>query len=117
MPDEKSKLVYSTDKTIPLKKKSVEKTLPVDRRPKPQKLTVRLDWKGRKGKSVTVVEGLQMPQNGIETLLKQLKARFGTGGTVRDTGFEIQGDHCEGLITALETMGYTSNRSGKNKPF
>lgn len=111
MPDDKSKLVYSTDKAIPWKKKPVEKAL-ASVRPAQQKLIVRLDQKGRGGKSVTVIEGLQMPQKEREALLKQLKTTLGTGGTVKDTGFEIHGDHRNALIAVLEKMGYTSKRSG-----
>ena len=54
-------------------------------RPSQQKAIVRLDRKGRGGKSVTVIEGLQMPQKEREALLKQLKSKLGTGGTVKDT--------------------------------
>jgi len=75
MPDENSKLVYSTEQVIPrlprsrrndekAKNKLVEKGLHASVRPSQQKATVRLDRKGRGGKSVTVIEGLQIPQRG-----------------------------------------------------
>jgi translation initiation factor 1 len=112
MSDEKTKLVYSTDKAIPRKEKPVEKALPSSVRPSQQKVTVRLERKGRGGKSVTVIEGLQMPQKEREALLKQLKAELGTGGTVKDTTLEIQGAHCDALMASLEKMGYTPKRSG-----
>ncbi|OGW42977.1 MAG: hypothetical protein A2Y66_03135 [Nitrospirae bacterium RBG_13_41_22] len=112
MPDEKSKLVYSTDKSIPRKEKSVEKVPKASVRPAQQKVTVRLERKGRGGKSVTVTEGIRMSQKESEALLKQLKARLGTGGTVKENALEIQGDHCDALIAALEKMGYTPKRSG-----
>lgn len=75
-------------------------------------MTIRLERKGRGGKSVAVIEGLQMPQKERDELLKQLKARLGTGGTVKDTSLEIQGDHRDALMAALEKMGYTPKRSG-----
>lgn len=112
MPDEKSKLVYSTEQANPRKENPVEKNLQAGLRPARQKVTVRLDRKGRGGKSVTVIEGLQMPQKESEALLKQLKARLGTGGTVKDTSLEIQGDHRDAIIIVLEKMGYTPKRSG-----
>jgi translation initiation factor 1 len=101
MSDENSKLVYSTEQAIPrlprhlrndekAKNKPVEKVLPTSLRPSQQKATVRLDRKGRGGKSVTVIEGLRMPQKEREALLKQLKAKLGTGGTVKGTCLEIQ---------------------------
>jgi translation initiation factor 1 len=96
MADEDSKLVYSTEQTIPRlprsfrndkkpKNKPVGKVLHTNSRPSQQKVTVRLDRKGRGGKSVTVIEGLRMAQKEREALLKQLKSKLGTGGTLKDT--------------------------------
>ena len=112
MPEENSKLVYSTDQPVPKKEKPVKRHSQPEARPAQQKLTVRLERKSRGGKSVTVIEGLQMTQIERETLLKQLKAKLGTGGTVKDTTIEIQGDHREALIQALEKAGYRPKRSG-----
>ncbi len=111
MPEEKSKLVYSTEKLISRKErvgKSVKPTLNTAH----QKVIVRLDRKRRGGKSVTVIEGLQIPQKDRAVLLKQLKAGLGTGGTAKDTSLEIQGDHCDALITTLTKMGYRLKHSG-----
>jgi translation initiation factor 1 len=107
-----SKLVYSTTHSVPRKEKPLHKDLPSNLRAARQKVTVRLDRKSRSGKSVTVVEGLQMPQKERESLLKQLKTRFGTGGTVKDTGFEIQGDHRDTVMAVLADMGCRPKRSG-----
>jgi len=123
MADENSKLVYSTEQAIPRpprsfrndkkpKNKPVGKVLHTSLHPSQQKATVRLDRKSRGGKSVTVIEGLQIPQKEREALLKQLKAKLGTGGTVKDTCLEIQGDHRDALMAALEKLGYPTKRSG-----
>ncbi|MBI4826043.1 MAG: translation initiation factor [Nitrospirae bacterium] len=112
MPDKDSRLVYSTEQAIQRKEKPEKKSMSASLPPAQQKLTVRLDRKARAGKSVTLVEGLIMPQQEIEALLKQLKAKLGTGGTVRDTSLEIQGDHCGILIQVLEKMGYRTKRAG-----
>jgi translation initiation factor 1 len=48
----------------------------------------------------------------LEVLLKRLKSGLGTGGTVKDSSLEIQGDHCNAVITALANMGYRPKRSG-----
>jgi len=112
MPEEKSKLVYSTDRVIQLKKKPVENALQASVRPMQQKVTVRLERKGRGGKSVTIIDGLQMRQKEREALLKQLKTKLGTGGTVKDASLEIQGDHRDALMAELGKMGYTAKRSG-----
>jgi translation initiation factor 1 len=112
MRDEKSKLVYSTDRVIQLKKKPVENALQASVCPMQQKVTVRLERKGRGGKSVTIIDGLQMRQKEREALLKQLKTKLGTGGTVKDASLEIQGDHRDALMAELGKMGYTAKRSG-----
>jgi translation initiation factor 1 len=112
MSDGKSKLVYSTAQAVPRKAKPLHKDLPSSLRPAQQRITVRLDRKNRGGKSVTVVEGLQMPQKERESLLKQLKTRLGTGGTVKESGLEIQGDRRDALMTALADLGYKPKRSG-----
>ena len=112
MPEEKSTLVYSTDKAIPRKKKPAQKVHKASLQPVQQKVPIRLERKGRSGKSVTVIDGLQMPQDKQEVLLKQLKTMLGTGGTVKDTSLEIQGDHRDALMEMLEKMGYKANRSG-----
>jgi translation initiation factor 1 len=112
MHDKKTKLVYSTDRAISRKEKPVEKALHTRARPAQQKVTVRLERKGRGGKSVTVIEGLQMPWKEREVLLKTLKMKLGTGGTVKETSLEIQGDHRDGLMEELEKRGYSPKRSG-----
>ena len=112
MTNEKAKLVYSTDQAVPRQEKPDEKALTAGVRPAQQRVRVRLDRKSRGGKSVTVLEGLVLPQGEMEAFLRQLKAKLGTGGTIRDTIFEIQGDHRDALIKVLEKMGYRPKRSG-----
>lgn len=112
MPDKDPRLVYSTDKEVRRKEKPEKKSSCTTLSPAQMKLTVRLDRKARGGKSVTLIEGLFMPQQEIETILKQLKTKLGSGGTAKDTSLEIQGDHCGILIQVLEKMGYRAKRSG-----
>ena len=108
---EEKKLVYSTGKFIPWKERPAEDSIEPALNPSQQKVIVRLDRKRRGGKSVTVIEGLLIPTKDMEELLKQLKAGLGAGGTVKDSSIEIQGDHCNALITALANMGYRPKRS------
>ena len=110
MSEENSKLVYSTAPTVLRKEKPSAPQAKLH--PAQQKVTVRLDRKSRGGKSVTVIEGLQMTQRERETLLKQLKTRLGTGGTVKETALEIQGDHRDEVIQVMEKLGYRPKRSG-----
>jgi len=112
MTDERSRLIYSTDRPIPRKEPSTDKSPEGVPQPARKTVTVRLDRKGRAGKSVTVVEGLPLSRNERETLLKQLKVRLGTGGTLTDSSIEIQGDHRDALMALLQSMGHRPKRSG-----
>lgn len=70
------------------------------------------ETKGRGGKAVTVVKGVLVDAAALEQLGKQLKAACGSGGTVKDGVVEVQGDHCDRVIAALQKMGHTVKRAG-----
>ena len=73
---------------------------------------VSLDTKGRKGKGVTVVMGVPLDAAALAALGKQLKANCGSGGTTKDGVIEIQGDHRDTVIAALQKQGMTVKRAG-----
>jgi translation initiation factor 1 len=112
MADDKSRLVYSTDKIVPRNDKPSVKSLKEPSHPSQQRVYVRLERKGRGGKSVTLIEGLNISEKDREALLKQLKARLGTGGSLKNDVLEIQGDHRDAVIALLQEMGYKPKRSG-----
>ncbi len=114
MPEDKSRLVYSTDKILPRKEKPAGKTPQATSSLSQQKVYIRLDRKGRGGKSVTliVIEGIQMPGKDREALFNQLKTSLGTGGALKNDVLEIQGDHCDAIIAMLQGMGYKPKRAG-----
>jgi translation initiation factor 1 len=68
--------------------------------------------KGRGGKTVTLVKGLALDPAALASLGKQLRTACGSGGTVKDGVIEIQGDHCELVIAALEKHGHHPKRAG-----
>ena len=74
----------------------------------PAKVTakLRLETKGRAGKSVTIVDALPRNTAFLKDLSKALKSDLGTGGAVRDGAIEIQGDHRERLRTLLAERGF-----------
>ncbi len=55
---------------------------------------------------MTMIEGLRISAKDGEKLLKQLKAKLGTGGTLKDGSLEIQGDHCDAVMAELTRIGY-----------
>lgn len=67
---------------------------------------LRLEKKGRGGKSVTVVAGLPRNQAFLASLAAELKRACGTGGTAADGAVEIQGDQRERLRSILAARGW-----------
>ncbi len=68
--------------------------------------------KGRGGKSVTLVKGLALDSAALALLAKQLRTACGSGGTVKDGVIEVQGDHCERIMSELKKHGHDAKRSG-----
>jgi translation initiation factor 1 len=81
-------------------------------RPAAAAVRVGRETKGRAGKGVTVITGLPLRGDELETLASQLKRRCGSGGTVKDGTIEIQGDHRDVLVTELVRLGFSAKRSG-----
>eukprot|EP00271_Cylindrocystis_brebissonii_P003463 TRINITY_DN14440_c0_g1_i1.p1 TRINITY_DN14440_c0_g1~~TRINITY_DN14440_c0_g1_i1.p1 ORF type:complete len:206 (-),score=26.95 TRINITY_DN14440_c0_g1_i1:607-1224(-) len=78
-----------------------------------QRLVVQATSRGRAGKTVTVISGLQLTEVSLQSLAKQLKALLGTGGAVKDGNVEIQGNHAAKLTEELTKMGFKAVKSGK----
>ena len=70
------------------------------------------ETKGRKGKGVTLATGIPLDENALKVLAKQLKAKCGSGGTVKNGVIEIQGDHRDLLLEELKKAGFTIKRTG-----
>jgi translation initiation factor 1 len=68
--------------------------------------------KGRGGKCVTLVKGLALDGDTLAVLGKQLRTACGSGGTVKDGVIEIQGDHCERVMTELAKHGHRAKQAG-----
>ena len=73
---------------------------------------IRRETSGRKGKGVTTISGIPLPEAELKTLAKTLKKRCGTGGAVKEGVIEIQGDHRETLREALTAQGYQVKLAG-----
>ena len=67
---------------------------------------LRMEKKGRGGKTVTVVYGLPRNPEFLRQLSQELKRACGAGGTVVEDGIEIQGDLGARVRAALEKRGY-----------
>jgi translation initiation factor 1 len=101
MPDNNSRLVYSTDSGR-VKPAAEKISLPRPEGP----VRVRFEKSGRKGKGATIISGLPLDGTGMESLAKELKQKLGTGGTVRDWVIELQGDLRRQAAEELRRRGY-----------
>ena len=100
-------LVYSTDGG------KVEKTKQTQKAPDGDGV-IRLhrETKGRKGKGVTLIKGLQLDDKALKALAKDIKKRTGTGGSVKDFVIEIQGDQRDIVKAILEKKGHVVKLAG-----
>jgi translation initiation factor 1 len=71
-----------------------------------QNIRVQTTRSGRKGKTVTLITGFQSQPETLTLLLKQLKNKCGTGGTVKENALEIQGDKRTEVGQILSDLGY-----------
>ncbi|SFM93174.1 translation initiation factor Sui1 [Marinobacter pelagius] len=70
------------------------------------------ETKGRKGKGVTLITGIPLDDKELKAFAKVLKAKCGTGGTIKDGVVEIQGDHRDLLVPLLQQKGWTVKKAG-----
>ena len=68
---------------------------------------LRIEKAGRKGKTVTVVEGLPRNRAFLKELAAELKRTCGSGGKAGETHIEVQGDHREKIRDLLRSKGWT----------
>ena len=75
----------------------------------PDRITakLRMEKKGRGGKTVTVVYGLPRNAEFLKTLTQELKRACGTGGTAIEDGVELQGELRDRVREVLQKKGYT----------
>lgn len=73
------------------------------------KLHIVLDKKGRKGKTATIIEGFDLPDEEVAKIAATLKQRLGTGGSSRDGEILLQGDWREKAAGILKEMGIYGN--------
>ena len=82
---------------------------PVVKEPLPARLVakLRIEKKGRGGKTVTVVYDLPRNDAFLKELGARLKRECGTGGAVTETGIELQGEMRDRVRVILQGLGYT----------
>jgi translation initiation factor 1 len=73
---------------------------------------LRRELQGRRGKTVTTIHGVPLPEDALLALAGELKRRCGSGGSAKEGVIEIQGDHRDVLRAELEARGYTVKLAG-----
>lgn len=97
-------VVYSTNPDFEYETQNdqEEETLP----PEDQNLYVRMEKKGRGGKTVTLVKDFIGSEDDLQSLAKTVKSKCGTGGSVKDGEIVIQGDRVQQVKDVLKKEGY-----------
>ena len=72
----------------------------------PEKHQLHFAKEKRRGKVVTIVKPFFLAKSDLQVLLKTLKKKLGTGGTVKENALEFQGEIQETLRTQLDVLGY-----------
>ena len=102
-----SQLVYSTE---------TGRIKPQDKQPESTQsdgiVRIRRETKGRKGKGVSTLSGIDLDPSTLKQLAKQLKQLCSTGGSIKNGVIEIQGDHRDKLKAELEKRHFTVKLAG-----
>ena len=106
-----SRTVWSSEQGD-LRKKENKSSPVVSLAPNQQFAYLHRESKGRGGKIVTLVKNLRLSESDLKILTKKLKAACGSGGTVKDSLIEIQGEHREKVAEVLESLGYKVKIAG-----
>jgi translation initiation factor 1 len=100
-------LVYSTESGRIKPEKS-----PTERPKGDGIVRIQRQTKGRKGKGVCVISGLDLEDSALKLLAAELKKHCGCGGAIKHGEIEIQGDFREKLKTFLQQKGYIVKIAG-----
>ncbi|MCQ3829725.1 stress response translation initiation inhibitor YciH [Microbulbifer elongatus] len=104
---DKNRLVYSTDRG------RIKEPAREERHHKGDGIVrIQRETKGRKGKGVTCVRGVDGTDAELKLLLAELKKRCGCGGALKDGVIEIQGDKRDEIKAALEAKDYKVKLAG-----
>ena len=104
---DRSKLVWTSDPEAAKRLREEGKLEPqTDAEPSKQTIRVAIDKKRRAGKSVTVASGFEHAPDTLAKLATALKKKCGSGGTVKGSEIEIQGEHVETVGNELRKLGY-----------
>ncbi len=99
---DKDGLVYSTGPVSQSSNDDSEAQAADNSNKQTEKIIIRFERKGRGGKTVTVLETRGIIPDRLHLLTRELKKYCGTGGTLKNTMIEIQGDQREKIRSYCE---------------
>lgn len=102
-----NRLVYSTQTGRIHNKEPIKASTKTD-----GVVRIRLETKGRKGKGMTTVTGVDLLEKQLKDLCSQLKKLCGTGGALKNGIIEIQGDNRDKIKATLEHLGHNVKLAG-----
>lgn len=105
--NDNSRLVYSTDTG------RIKEEVKTAERPKGDGIVrIQRQTKGRKGKGVCLITGIDQSDADLKKLTTDLKKVCGCGGALKDGVIEIQGDSRDKIKAYLEKLGLTVKLAG-----
>jgi translation initiation factor 1 len=78
--------------------------------PNKQRIRIFLDRKKRKGKGVTIIDGLMATEDYLEDITREFKKKCGVGGAVKEGQIIIQGDHRNKLKDLMIEKGFRDTK-------
>lgn len=69
-----------------------------------------IDRKGRGGKEVTLVKGIERPDSYLKDIAKTIKSQCGVGGTAKGGEIIIQGNHRDKVVSILINKGFVNTK-------
>ncbi len=103
-----SRLVYSTDSgriQQPKNRSEVSES-------KDGFVRIHRETKGRKGKGVSIIQGLGMDEKALKELCTDLKKKCGCGGAIKNGTIEVQTDDRNKLKSLLEAKQFKVKLAG-----
>tara|TARA_B100000965_G_scaffold394486_1_gene406775 strand:- start:577 stop:900 length:324 start_codon:yes stop_codon:yes gene_type:complete len=104
----KDGLVYSTNPNLDFSKQNSQDEDDIQN----HTLSVCYEKKGRAGKGVTIIKGLNNSSLKLALLSQKLKKTLSIGGTVKNGEIILQGRFQEQVIKTLKKEGYTAKKVG-----
>ena len=104
----KDGLVYSTNPNLDFRKQNSQDEDYIEN----YTLSVCYEKKGRAGKGVTIIKGLNNSSLKLALLSQKLKKNLSIGGTVKNGEIILQGRFQEQVIKTLEKEGYKAKKVG-----